>query len=137
MKLKTWVGTSSALMSDTFAIGQWVTIYVSYSLTQGLYGVSFLFINEGIYQTFTSVYTAPNSTALSTLDTVKIGEGFIGQLRRMQIYSPGSTYLNKGSRKFPYIKENYSCLIHRSVQSKCMSARIRVIRPATLSHSYL
>ena len=105
MKLQTWVGTSSAAMSSTFTIGQWVTVYVSYSLTQGGYGVSQLFINGGISQAFASLYTPPNSTALSALDTVKIGGGFTGQLRRMQIYSPGAFSLSKGSGKLFYLKE--------------------------------
>jgi len=99
MKLRTWVGTSSVLMSSTFTIGQWVTVYVSYSLTQGGFGISVFFINGGSYQSFASIYTPPNSTALSTLDTVKIGGGFTGQLRRMQIYSPGASFLNTGAGK--------------------------------------
>jgi len=99
MKLRTWVGTSNGIMPSTFAIGQWVTVYVSYSLTQGGYGVSLIFINGGIYQGFASIYTPPNSTTLSTLDTVKIGGGFTGQLRRMQIYSPGAFSLTTGIGK--------------------------------------
>jgi len=105
MKLKTWVRTSSFEMISTFAIGQWVTVYVSYSITQGGYGVSLLFINGGIYQGFASIYTPPNSTALSTADTVKIGGGFTGNLRRMQIYSPGSFALTTGTGKPFILKE--------------------------------
>jgi len=99
MKVRTWVGTSSVLMSSTFAIGQWVTVYVSYSLTQGGYGASLIFMTGGSYQGFASTYTPPNSTALSTLDTVKIGGGFTGQLRRMQVYSPGAFSLSTGTGK--------------------------------------
>ena len=101
MKLKTWVGTSGTPMSGTFAIGQWVTVCVSYSLNRGPYAVSLLFINGGIYQGFASTYASSNS-ALSALDTVKIGGGFTGQLRRMQIYSPGALALDAGTRKFSY-----------------------------------
>ena len=105
MKLKTWVGANSGSMTSTLVIGQWVTVYVAYSITQGTYGVSQLFLNGGMNDGFASMNTQPNSTALSASDTVKIGGGFTGQLRRLQVYSPAAFSLSKDSGKLFYLKE--------------------------------
>ena len=97
-------------MGNTLALGQWIMVYVMYSLTSGGYGVSMLFV-DGIYQVFASYNDVAGAKVFSALDTVKFSGGFTGQLRRMQIYSPAAFSLITGTRKrFFFGKENiYFC----------------------------
>ena len=85
-------------MSPALNIDEWTTVYVAYSLTAQGYGVSTVFIN-GIYRGFKSITTAPLASSFTNADIVKIGGGFTGQLRRMQIYSPAAFGLASGSSK--------------------------------------
>ena len=93
------VGIASSEMSGTLTTGQWTTVYISYSISRN-YGVAMLFIDGGTYHGFSSTYTAPNSTALSASDIVKVYGGFTGELRRMQIYSPGAFAVASNARNF-------------------------------------
>ena len=75
-------------------------IYVSYTYTYGGYGATNFYI-DGSYvgpslATHTA-YGANGNMVFSASDYVQFGAGFLGQLRRLQVYSPAAFRLNPDS----------------------------------------
>lgn len=75
--------------------GEWNMVYVSYLYTVGGYGAAIIYLNTvgGISVVSGTVH---GSSVFSNSDRVRFGEGFIGQLRRIQVYSPATFRLNTG-----------------------------------------
>jgi len=69
-------------------------VTVTYSFTYGGYGVSIIYINTQTGPIITG--TAYESSIFSSSDRVRFGEGFIGQIRRIQVYSPAAFRVNSG-----------------------------------------
>jgi len=69
-------------------------VTVSYSYTFGNYGVSALYLNSELGPIKTG--TAYGSSIFSSSDRVRFGEGFVGQIRRIQVYSPAAFRVNYG-----------------------------------------
>ncbi len=79
--------------SKTFNVGEWYWIYAAFFYNEGGLGASALYVNGGLYLTpYTA--TAQGTLKLSTSDIVRIGAGFAGKLRRLQVYSPTAYRLN-------------------------------------------
>lgn len=89
--------TLSAASAISLTLGKWAMIFVSYTYTYGGYGSSNFYI-DGAYGnpglgTHTA-YGANGNTVFSASDYVQFGAGFVGQLRRLQVYSPAAFRLN-------------------------------------------
>jgi len=100
MRLKTKIKAGSAEMLQILSVGQWTTVYVVYTFTYGGHGFSKIYINGADALGIVAIIDAPRPSVFSNLDVVKIGRGFIGQLRRIQIYSPAASSFVTGSGIF-------------------------------------
>jgi len=82
--LQGWIG---------LAVGRWTQIYIGCIYASSGIGAALIHI-DGVH-----VDSSPNairlgaSSIFSTADTIKIGGGFIGHVRRFQIFSPGAFQL--------------------------------------------
>ena len=83
--------TSSA--TTAFVLGTWTMVFVSYSYSVGGYGASNIYLN-GIRGPSAITTAGYGSSVFSTSDRVTFGEGFLGQIRRIQVYSPAAFRLN-------------------------------------------
>jgi len=95
LKLKTFIGPSTALLSQSLTLGKWASVYIMYSFTAGGYGLSRAYINGidagGLAETTNGLAHSQFSTA----DILRVG-GFVGHLKRLQIFSPAAIGMNKG-----------------------------------------
>jgi len=90
MTLKMVMKTSAVSLTETMTLGQWNSIYLSYIFTAGGYGMALTYINGMMTSGIGTITTAPSPSVFSTSDEIKIGGGFKGYLRRLQIYSPAA-----------------------------------------------
>ena len=104
MTLKLNLDSTSSETPQTVSMGEWTAVYVFYVFTQGGFGLARVYI-DGAYTSATpSVFNSPAPSDFTTSDTVKIGGGFSGYLRRVQIYSPASVGFASGdSKKIFYV----------------------------------
>jgi len=79
--------------STTLTLGAWAMVYVSYSFTSGGYGASNIYV-DGKKSGDAITVKAYGSSVFSSSDRVRFGEGFIGQIRRIQVYSPAAWRVN-------------------------------------------
>lgn len=98
LNLHIGLDTVQSIASTTpLTLGKWAAIFVSYSYTYGGYGVANFYIDGALVDpaiATNTAYGANGNTVFSTSDYVRIGAGFIGQLRRLQVYSPAAFRLN-------------------------------------------
>lgn len=101
MKLKTYVNyftsptaANSAVGTTVLELGKWNQVYFSLLYTSGKFGEVLVQINGGPVDSFHSGTVSMSRTWFSTSDLIAIGSGFIGQLRRFQVYSPAALELN-------------------------------------------
>jgi len=94
-KIKNTIQTSSLTGGIPLSIGQWNWIYASIIYYNGIVATSLVSIN-GAFNVDTSPNVAPSypSSVFSNSDQIRIGAGFIGQIRRFQVYSPGAYQLD-------------------------------------------
>ena len=92
MKLRATIKDGNQEMDTVLTVGHWATVYVLYSFTAGGYGIAKVYVNEGPAGGLAATSNAPNIPTIfsSTLDTLKIGGGFVGHLKRFQVYSPAA-----------------------------------------------
>jgi len=84
-------------MAPGLTLNQWSTVFVSYSYTYGGFGISAIYIDGQFTNIPPRSSTGYLASAFSTSDVVKFGGGFIGKLRRFQVYSPAGFRPNEGS----------------------------------------
>lgn len=96
MKLNLGMLGNSLLLSQTVPLGQWNTIYLTYAGTHGGYGTLMAYLNGGSMNGVTETQNALQPSDFSTNDIIKIGGAFKGQLKRVQIYSPGAFGITSG-----------------------------------------
>ena len=92
---------STTTPPETISLGQWNSIYVGFVFTAGGYGMSLIYINGLMANAIGTIPAAPSPAAFSTNDEIKIGGGFKGYLRRLQIYSPAAFGLTTTSISSP------------------------------------
>jgi len=80
----------TTLFPDVILVGQWTAIYVVYAFTSGGFGVSMVYIDGFLANSAALTTNGLSPSAFSTSDIVKIGQGFTGKLKRIQIYSPAA-----------------------------------------------
>jgi hypothetical protein len=97
MKLKSVVDGTSAEGTKILKLGEWNQVYIAYLLTTGKFSAALVQINGGSVDSFPSKTVTFSSTSFSTNDNILIGVGFIGQLRRFQVYSPAAFELSSES----------------------------------------
>jgi len=85
-------GTTST-ETTTFTLGTWTMVYVSSSYSFGGYGASNIYI-DGKLGPHAVTIAGYGSSVFSNSDRVRFGEGFSGQIRRIQVYSPAAFRLN-------------------------------------------
>jgi len=90
MTLKTYFDAFSMETTDTIIAGSWNTIYVVYAFTASGYGISKIYINGVDNNGEATTMTSPGPAIFTPADTIKIGQGFAGELRRFQVYSPAA-----------------------------------------------
>lgn len=88
MKLTMGINDATA-DSPVIPSGQWNSIYLAYALTAGGAGYMRIYIN-GNTGPIINIQNAPTPSAFQNTDSIKVGGAFSGELRRMQIYSPGT-----------------------------------------------
>ena len=81
---------STSELSQTIIPKQWNNIYLSFAFTQGGLGMGRGYINGEMSNDALEIPNSPPASAFSTSDDIKIGGVFTGELRRLQIYSPGT-----------------------------------------------
>ncbi len=101
MTLQTYFDIYPMQTTDTITTGMWNTIYVVYASTGSGYGVSKIYINGVDSNGQATTTSSPGPATFTAGDVIKIGQGFVGELRRFQIYSSASFGLatEKGKRK--------------------------------------
>jgi len=101
MFLKTQIdSTTSALITPAIQQGKWTMIYASYAYTYGGLGVAVVYIN-GVLATGNAVTaSAYGPSVFTNADYIRIGKGFLGQLRRLQIFSPAPLNFYQGKLLF-------------------------------------
>jgi len=97
MTLQSAVDTTVAETNSILPLGQWKTIYIVYVSPYGGGEATVLYIN-GLQSTgYNFKQNAYVSSFLSPSDLTTIGAGFVGKLRRFQIYSPVAYQLDPGN----------------------------------------
>ena len=94
MKIKSstindWSGPSEE-GTTVLSLKEWNQVYVGFLITSGTYMATLVQINGGSVDSFPSITNGFTSAILSTSDIAYVGGGFVGQLRRLQIYSPAA-----------------------------------------------
>ena len=97
MKIKSTISGSGQEGTTVLIPGQWTMIYASFFYNLKTLNAASVVINGA--STDSSTHASPGyySYIFSDSDVIKIGAGFIGQLRRLQVYSPASYLLDYGS----------------------------------------
>jgi len=90
LRLKTTIRGSSHQVPQTLSLGSWAQVYVFYSFTSGAYGISKIYLNGIPTDGFAVVAVGTTPPVFSPTDVVKIGGGFVGHLKRLQVYSPAA-----------------------------------------------
>jgi len=96
MFLKIQIDTVSYSITTAVQLGEWTQIYASYIYTFGGLGIAVVYINGDLTiggAVKTSVY---GPSVFTTSDQIRIGEGVIAELKRVQIFSPATLYLHQG-----------------------------------------
>ena len=91
------IQTSSATGAAILTLGRWHTIYISFIYSNGYVGTSLATIDD-VYISSPAIFypSTYQSSIFTSSDKITIGAGFIGQLKRLQIYSPGVYQLDPG-----------------------------------------
>ena len=97
MFLQLRVHTKTQTLTPKINLGEWYLIYIAFIETHGGFGTAFVSINgaEGVASARTT--SAYGYQHFSNQDTMYIGSGLIGRLRRVQIFSPATAHLQQGS----------------------------------------
>jgi len=105
MTLKLNLDGTNSETSETVSVGEWTAIYAFYIFTQGGFGTTRVYIDGVIPALYPIISSSPAPSDFSTSDTVKIGGGFSGYLRRIEVYSPASVGFASGdSKKVFYVR---------------------------------
>ena len=91
MTLKSAFKTAIAETASPLSLGKWNMIFVAYVNTHGGFGLTVIYVNGFQTTGYNSKLNEFVSSSLSSSDIITVGAGFIGKLKRLQIYSP-STY---------------------------------------------
>ena len=105
--MKLIVGLNEQLTAESTATiisGKWNEIYLSFALTVGGWGVQRWYLNGAQGSPQSNVQDAPAHSDFRVTDTITIGGAFKGQLRRVQIYSPGTFGITTGASNFSFIQ---------------------------------
>jgi len=107
--------TSQVISTTNIVVGKWEAIQLFYTWTTGKAIVIYIFRDGAMIGSLYNVYT-PGFPTFTNTDTLRIGSGFIGQLRRIQIYSPASI-----SPNIPRILKNHLLSSNHSIEdpTKC------------------
>jgi len=105
MTLKLNINGTIGETLETVSVGEWTAIYAFYVFTQGGFGRARVYI-DGVYTSaLPDIASSPVPSDFSTSDIVKIGGGFSGYLRRIEVYSPASVGFASGdSKKVFYVR---------------------------------
>jgi len=91
--------------SDAIDLEKWNSIYLTYALTQGGFGIERFYLDGVERSTGLSIKNAPSHSVFQTTDVIKIGGAFTGKLKRVQIYSPATFGTTTGNSIFPLLQE--------------------------------
>ena len=115
MKLDMRLLGSNLLFPQTVSLGQWNTIYLTYAGTHGGYGTLMAYRNGVLMTGVLETQNALQPSDFSTNDIIKIGGAFKGQLKRVQIYSPGAFGITSGRGIFLFFPKKIICVSDRCV----------------------
>ena len=80
-------------LSIGITVGKWTQIYASYIYTYGGIGEASVTIDGVLTSGSPAIPNGHGPGVFGTADTIGIGPGFVGQVRRIQIYSPTILHL--------------------------------------------
>jgi len=94
MTLKNQIDNQSGTLNIGIKVGEWTTIYASYLYTDGGLAEADVYVNGAeAGSTFTATTHGPS--LFRNTDVIRVGPGFTGHLRRVQIYSPAAFQIPK------------------------------------------
>ena len=99
-RLGTLMENTMGTRTSPLLIGKWTMVYVSYFRTVKGQGFSKILL-DGISEetSFTWVSGASDYSTCTAMSSIKVGNGFIGEIKRIQVYSPAA-YRPNTSKKF-------------------------------------
>ena len=103
LSLKATIQTQSVDGTAVFGLGTWNLIYVSIIYNDGVFASIMASVNQGIPDCSTYIFNAYEPSVFSESDIITLGAGFIGQIRRFQVYSPAAFQLDPYYRIFSYL----------------------------------
>ena len=95
MKIKSTITSSGQEGPTVLVPGQWNMIYASFFYNVKTVNAASIILNGVTTDSAPYTNTGYYPSVFSNSDVIKIGAGFIGQLRRLQIYSPAAYLLDK------------------------------------------
>ena len=90
MKIKLRLQTEVAEGLSALPVGQWKMIYASFVYNDGVLAAALVSKDLPAADSASFTLSSYGTSAFSSSDKITIGAGFIGQLRRVQIYSPAA-----------------------------------------------
>jgi len=97
MKLKSYIETSGSEGVTALVQGQWSQVYMGCTYSAGGSAALTVHVDGVGTDSAPGIMRANAASIFSSADSIKIGGGFIGLLRRFQIYSPGAYQLGSDS----------------------------------------
>jgi len=97
MTLFTYIDGVPVAISSKLKVGEWTSIYASYIYTRGGLAKSVVHINGVKASEFVVSMPAKGTAVFGSNDIISIGPGLIGELKRVQIFSPAVLELKQGT----------------------------------------
>ena len=90
MKLTIGLNLATQELEEIIPLKKWTSIYLAHGLSAGGPGYQRIYINGDPASNVINIDNAPSPSVFQDTDVIKIGGMFTGQIRRIQIYSPGT-----------------------------------------------
>ena len=100
MVLSTQIDDEVGALSIGIQVGEWTQIYASYTYTERGLGETLVFVNGVLAAGSPFTQTAHGPGVFGADDTISIGSGFIGKIRRVQIFSPAVLQIDSSNLFF-------------------------------------
>jgi len=95
MALKDQIDNKSNTLGIGINVGEWTTIYASYLYTFGGLAEAHVYINGVRAAGYPYASTTHGPSLFRNTDVIRVGPGFKGHLRRVQVYSPAVLQIPK------------------------------------------
>lgn len=116
MFLQTHIDSASSVeITPAINLGEWTMIYASYIYSYGGHGLSTVYINGVLTHRYAITATARGPSFFSNTDEICVGRGFIGNIRRVQLFSPTPLQLSQGI--FYFTLSSYKKILKRRLCS--------------------